>query len=180
MAKPPPEGQHNQPRGVPTHQTPPAFGLKGGRMQKQDTAGSPGRSLRSAGSAALAAGDALPASHFGKSCAVQNVIALLRGESLPFSPALPHSGLSPLAPPAWLVWERSEFTHPHVSSCHHRITSTPCPLRGLISKRGFWSSSGISTLGKSTFQYHFQLLLYEQSIHPSAELRKKPGTPWIR
>lgn len=168
--QPPPKGQHNQSRGVPPHQT--LKGVWAERWEdalKQDTATSPGRSLKSAGSAALAGGDTLTATHFGKNCAVQNVIALLRGESLPFSPALPHSGLSPLVPPARLIWERFEFTHSHLSSCPHQhcIRSTPFPLRGLTSKRGFWnSSSSISTLGKTTFQHHFQLMLYKQSIHP--------------
>lgn len=103
------------------------FGLEGGRMHWNKTLQPPLEGP--SGLLALLPWllGTLTATHFGKSCAVQNVIALLRGEALPFSPALPHSGLSALVPPAWLVWERFEVTHSHTSSCHSNTAPGAAP-----------------------------------------------------
>lgn len=165
--QPPPKGQHNQSRGVPPHQTP--KGVWAERWEdalKQDTATSPGRSLRSAGTAALAGGHTNSHSFWKELCSAKCYHPAQREISALFSSTatlrfitLGSSSLAGLGE-AWV------HTLPHVllpPATQHQEWSLPA--KGAHFQKGFLNSSSIPTLGKSTFQHHFQLVLCQQSIH---------------
>lgn len=153
-------------------------GVGAGRWEdalKQDTETSPGRSLRSAGRAALAGGNTLTATHSGRCCAVQNVITLLWGESLPFPQHCHTRVFHPwFLQPGWLG--RFEFTQPPCPPAAHR--SSPCPLRGLTPK-GLLEQQQHLHAWAISISTPLPTMLHRSSIHPSiCWVHKNPVTPW--